>query len=95
MGHGTITSWDVKDAADELGMSVNDFIHSKHILPFIKEHCLALDDINDLDTLEKLDDNQYIENSKSNARKVMERLMSRGYDNIISDEHLKIKERFL
>ena len=95
LGHGKITSWDVKNAADELGMSVNDFIHSKYIIPFIKEHGLALDDIKDLDDLEKLEDKQYIENSRSNARKVMERLMSRGYDNIVSDKGLKIKERFL
>lgn len=92
---GVISSWAIKNAADELGMSVNDLIHSKHIIPFLKSNGLALDDIKDLDDLEKLEDRQYIENSKSTARKVMERLMSRGYDNIISDEHLKIKERFL
>ena len=95
LGHGKITSWDIKNAADELGMSVNDFIHSKHIIPFIKENGLALDDIKDLDDLEKLQEGEEIRNINSNVRKVMERLMSRGYDNIISDEHLKIKERFL
>ena len=85
----------ISNAAADAGMSIHDFIHSKHVIPFLKSYGLKLDDIKDLDDLEKLEDKQYIENSKSNARKVMERLMSRGYDNIISDEHLKIKERFL
>ena len=93
--NGVISSWAIKNAADDLGMSVHDFVHSKHVIPFIKENGLALDDIKDLDELEKMDDDQFIYNTKSNTRKVMERLMSRGYDNIISDEHLKIKERFL
>ena len=93
--NGVISSWAIKNAADELGMSVHDFVHSKHVIPFLKENGLALDDIKNLDDLEKMDDDQFIYNTKSNARKVMERLMSRGYDNIISDEHLKIKERFL
>lgn len=92
---GGISSWAIKNAADDLGMSVHDFVHSKHVIPFLKENRLALDDIKDLDDLEKMDDDQFIYNNKSNVRKVMERLMSRGYDNIISDEHLKIKERFL
>lgn len=92
---GKITNWEVRNAADDLGMSVHDFVHSKHVIPFLKENRLALDDIKDLDDLEKMDDDQFIYNNKSNVRKVMERLMSRGYDNIISDEHLKIKERFL
>lgn len=90
-----ISSWAIKNAADKLGMSVHDFVHSKHVIPFLKENGLALDDIKDLDELEKMEDDQYIYNTRSNTRKVMERLMSRGYDNIISDEHLKIKERFL
>ena len=92
---GKITKWDIKNVADDLGMSVHDFVHSKYIVPFIKEHGLKLDDIMDLDDLEKMDDAQYIENIRSNTRKVMERLMSRGYDNIVSDAGLKIKERFL
>lgn len=92
---GVISSWAIKNAADDLGMSVHDFVHSKHVIPFLKENGLKLDDIRGLDDLEKMDDDQFIYNTKSNARKVMERLMSRGYDNIISDEHLKIKERFL
>lgn len=92
---GKITKWDIKNAADDLGMSVDDFVHSKHVIPFLKSYGLKLDDIKDLDDLEKMDDDQFIYNTKSNTRKVMERLMSRGYDNIISDEHLKIKERFL
>ena len=90
-----ISNLDVRNAAAGKGMSVHDFIHSKHVIPFIKEYGLKLDDIRDLDDLEKMDDDQYIYNTRSNVRKVMERLMSRGYDNIISDEHLKIKERFL
>ena len=90
-----ITSWAIKNAADDLGMSVHDFVHSKHVIPFIKENGLALDDIKDLDDLEKLQEGEEIRNINSNVRKVMERLMSRGYDNIISDKHLKVKERFL
>ena len=90
-----ITSWAIKNAADDLGMSVHDFVHSKHVIPFLKENGLKLDDIKDLDDLEKLQEGEEIRNINSNVRKVMERLMSRGYDNIISDEHLKIKERFL
>ena len=90
-----ITSWAIKNAADDLGMSVHDFVHSKHVIPFIKENGLKLDDINGLDDLEKLQEGEEIRNINSNVRKVMERLMSRGYDNIISDEHLKVKERFL
>ena len=92
---GKITKWEVRNAAAGKGMSVHDFVHSKHVIPFLKEYGLKLDDIKDLDDLEKMDDDQFIYNTKSNTRKVMERLMSRGYDNIISDEHLKIKERFL
>ena len=92
---GVISSWAIKNAADDLGMSVHDFVHSKHVIPFLKERGFALDDIKDLDDLEKMDDDQFIYNTKSNTRKVVDRLMSRGYDNIISDEHLKVKERFL
>ena len=92
---GKITKWDIKNAAAGKGMSVDDFVHSKHVIPFLKSYGLKLDDIKDLDDLENMDDDQHIDNTKSNTRKVMERLMSRGYDNIISDEHLKIKERFL
>lgn len=90
-----ISSWEVRNAAAGKGMSVHDFIHSKHVIPFLKEYGLKLDDIKNLDDLEKMDDDQYIYNTKSNTRKVMERLMSRGMDNVLSDEHLKIKERFL
>lgn len=90
-----ITSWALKNAAADKGMSVHDFVHSKHVIPFIKENGLKLDDIKDLDDLEKLQEDEEIRNINSNVRKIMERLMSRGYDNIISDEHLKIKERFL
>ena len=90
-----ITSWAIKNAADDLGMSVHDFVHSKHVIPFIKKNGLKLDDIKNLDDLEKLQEGEEIRNINSNVRKIMERLMSRGYDNIISDEHLKIKERFL
>ena len=83
----------VKNAADKLGMTVHDFVHSKYVIPFIKESGLALDDIKKLSDME--DKEFYSDNSKSNARKIMERLMSRGYDNIVSDKGLKIKERFL
>ena len=92
---GVISSRAIKNAADDLGMSVHDFVHSKHVIPFLKENGFALDDIKDLDDLEKMDDDQFLYNSRSKTRKVMDRLMSRGYDNIISDEHLKVKERFL
>ena len=76
-------------------MSVHDFVHSKHVIPFLKSYGLKLDDIKDLDDLEKLQEGEEIRNINSNTRKIMERLISRGYDNIISDEGLKIKERFL
>lgn len=92
---GRISKWELSNAAADKGMSVHDFIHSKHVIPFLKSYGLKLDDIKDLDDLEKLQEGEEIRNINSNARKVMERLMSRGYDNIISDEHLKIKERFL
>ena len=88
-----LSYYTIKDAADELGMSVHDFVHSKHIIPFIKENGLKLDDIKKLSDME--DKEFFVSNNRSNARKVMERLMSRGYDNIVSDEGLKIKERFL
>ena len=90
-----ITSWAIKNAAADKGMSVHDFVHSKHVIPFIKENGLKLDDIKSLDDLEKLQEGEEIRNNNSYARKIMERLMSRGYDNIISDKHLKVKERFL
>ena len=92
---GRISKWELSNAAADAGMSIHDFIHSKHVIPFLKSYGLKLDDIKDLDDLEKLQEGEEIRNINSNARKVMERLMSRGYDNIISDEHLKIKERFL
>ena len=76
-------------------MSVHDFVHSKNVIPFLKSYGLKLDDIKDLDDLEKLQEGEEIRNINSNTRKIMERLISRGYDNIISDEGLKIKERFL
>lgn len=85
---------DIMKAAEEKGMSYNDFIHSKHLLKLLRDKGIALDDIESLKELEELDEYP-IHNNQSNARKIMERLMSRGMGNVISDEHLKIKERFL
>ena len=85
---------DIEMAAKDKGMSYNDFIHSKYLLQFLRDKGFALDDFRSLKELEELGEYSAY-NNESTARKVMERLMSRGYDNIISDEHLKIKERFL
>ena len=85
---------DIEMAAKDKGMSYNDFIHSKYLLQFLRDKGFALDDFRSLKELEELGEYSAY-NNESTARKVMERLMSRGYDNIISDKHLKVKERFL
>ena len=90
----SISRADIEMAAKDKGMSYNDFIHSKYLLKFLRDKGFALDDFRSLKELEELGEYSAY-NNESIARKVMERLMSRGYDNIISDEHLKIKERFL
>ena len=85
---------DIEMTAKDKGMSYNDFIHSKHLLKFLRDKGFALDDFKSLKDLEELGKHPAY-NNQSTARKIVERLMSRGYDNIVSDEHLKIKERFL
>ena len=85
---------DIEMAAKDKGMSYNDFIHSKYLLQFLRDKGFALDDFRSLKELEELGEFSAY-NNESTARKVMERLMSRGYDNILSDKHLKVKERFL
>lgn len=83
-----ITQEDIEEEAKKNGMSVDEFRHSKKFIEFIKSKGLALDDI-------KAGTSGPYNNMKSRMRKVVDRVVSRGYDNIISDEHLKIKERFL
>lgn len=85
---------DIKKAAKEKGMYYKDFIHSKYLLQFLRDKGFAIDDFKSLKEIEELDKYSAY-NNQSTARKVMERLMSRGYDNVISDKHLKVKERFL
>lgn len=87
-GKSVITQEDIEEEANKNGMSVDDFRHSKEFINFIKSKGLALDDIR-AGALGPYD------NMKSRMRKVVDRVVSRGYDNILSDEHLKVKERFL
>lgn len=87
-GKSVITQEDLEEEAKKNGMSVDEFRHSKKFIEFIKSKGLALDDI-------KAGTFGPYDNINSRMRKVVDRIMSRGYDNIVSDEHLKIKERFL
>ena len=87
-GKSVITQEDIEEEAKKNDMSVEEFRHSKKFIEFIKSKGLALDDIK-AGTLGPYN------NMKSRMRKVVDRVGSRGYDNILSDEHLKIKERFI
>ena len=87
-GKSIITQEDLEEEAKKNNMTVDEFRHSKKFIDFIKSKGLALDDIK-VGTVGPYD------NMNSRMRKVVDRIMSRGYDNIVSDEHLKIKERFL
>ena len=91
-----LTEDDIKNEAAKHDMSVDEFKHSKEFVKYLRENGLALDDLdNDNSIIANRNRNSIITNRNSRARKVVDKLYMRGYDNILSDEHLKIKERFL